>query len=106
MPHAGSASGLTNTTAQLGQAIGVALSSVVFFDRLGPGGPSAQAEQMPHAFAGSLWYVAGVFMAGFAVLFALPRTVGTTPPAADKATPKQKQKQQHQKQEAEPVPTG
>lgn len=97
--HAGSASGLTNTTMQLGQAVGVALSSVVFFGRLGPGSPAAQAQQMPHAFAGSLWYVAAAFTAAFAVLFALPRTAGTKAPAA--AAP-----EQEQEQEARPVPVG
>ncbi|MEU9235954.1 MFS transporter [Streptomyces subrutilus] len=80
--HAGSASGLTNTTVQLGQAVGVALSSVVFFGRLGHGGPAEQAQRMPYAFSGSLWYVAAVFAAAFALLFALPRTAGRKPAAA------------------------
>ncbi|MFK0237382.1 MFS transporter [Streptomyces vinaceus] len=75
--HAGSASGLTSTTIQLGQAVGVALSSLVFFGRLGDGSPAEQAQQMPHAFSGSLWYVAAVFTAAFALLYALPRTAGT-----------------------------
>ncbi|MFF3275949.1 MFS transporter [Streptomyces chrestomyceticus] len=88
--HAGSASGLTNTTVQLGQAVGVALSSVVFFDRLGHGSPADQAQRMPHAFAGSLWYVAGVFAAAFVLLFALPRTAGRKATSAP-AQPEQQQ---------------
>ncbi|UNO42760.1 MFS transporter [Streptomyces sp. MST-110588] len=83
--HAGSASGLTSTTVQLGQAVGVALSSVVFFARLGHGAPAAQAAQMPYAFTGSLWYVAVAFVAAFCLLFTLPRTVGTKKPAAGPA---------------------
>ncbi|MFD3807948.1 MFS transporter [Streptomyces sp. NPDC058619] len=78
--HAGSASGLTSTTMQLGQAVGVALSSVVFFGHLGPGDPAAQAHAMPDAFSGSLWYVAAAFAAAFALLFTLPRHAGTTSP--------------------------
>ncbi|MGK5632143.1 MFS transporter [Streptomyces sp. URMC 123] len=95
--HAGSASGLTNTTTQLGQAIGVALSSVVFFDRLGHGGPAEQAQRMPHAFSGSLWYVAAAFAATCAVLFALPRAAGAGKP--DAAGP-------NRARDADPVPVG
>ncbi|MFV8128243.1 MFS transporter [Streptomyces syringium] len=83
--HAGSASGLTNTTVQLGQAVGVALSSVIFFARLGHGDPAARAAQMPHAFTGSLWYVAAAFVAAFALLSSLPRTAGTKKLAAGPA---------------------
>ncbi|MEU2513385.1 MFS transporter [Streptomyces syringium] len=97
--HVGSASGLTNTTLQLGQAVGVALSSVVFFDRLGAGDPSARAERIPNAFSGSLWYVAAAFTAAFTVLFALPRAAGTQQAANGKATPEQDQ-------ENGPVPVG
>ncbi|ORT56061.1 MFS transporter [Streptomyces sp. CB03238] len=87
--HAGSASGLTNTTMQLGQAVGVALSSVVFFGHLGPGDPATQAHAMPDAFTGSLWYVAAAFVASFALLFTLPRRAATTSPerTAKKAEP-------------------
>ncbi|MEU9031498.1 MFS transporter [Streptomyces sp. NPDC048383] len=75
--HAGSASGLTSTTIQLGQAVGVALSSIVFFDHLGPGGPAGQAARIPDAFAGSLWYVAAAFTATALALTALPKRAGT-----------------------------
>ncbi|MFD0385670.1 MFS transporter [Streptomyces stramineus] len=78
--HAGSASGLTNTTVQLGQAVGVALSSVIFFARLGHGDPATRSARMPHAFTGSLWYVAAAFVAACALLAALPRTAGTKKP--------------------------
>ncbi|MFK0295090.1 MFS transporter [Streptomyces sp. NPDC090442] len=75
--HAGSASGLNNTTTQLGQAVGTALSSVIFFNRLtGDGDPAAQAARMPDAFAHTLPYVAGAFLAAFALLYAVPRTAG------------------------------
>ncbi|MFI2614912.1 MFS transporter [Streptomyces sp. NPDC018584] len=83
--HAGSASGLTNTTVQLGQSVGVALSSVIFFARLGHGDPATQATKMPHAFTGSLWYVVAAFTAAFALLSTLPRTAGTKKPAAGQA---------------------
>ncbi|WP_194814919.1 MFS transporter [Nocardia sp. XZ_19_385] len=78
--HAGSASGLTSTTIQLGQAIGVALSSVIFFGHLGPGDPATQSHAMPAAFSGSLWYVAAIFTAMCALLFTLP---GKAPAQAD-----------------------
>ncbi|GAA2104491.1 MFS transporter [Streptomyces albiaxialis] len=90
--HAGSASGLTNTTIQLGQAVGVALSSVAFFGRLGHGGPAEQAQRMPHAFADSLWYVAGVFAAAFVLLFAVPRLAGRKPGGAGE----QRRPEEHQ----------
>ncbi|MFD3328219.1 MFS transporter [Streptomyces sp. NPDC058701] len=89
--HAGSASGLSATTMQLGQAVGVALSSVIFFGHLGPGDPATQAHAMPEAFTGSLWYVAAAFAAAFALLFALPRRAGTTP--ADRATKKEAERE-------------
>ncbi|MEU8893327.1 MFS transporter [Streptomyces sp. NPDC048442] len=79
--HAGSASGLTNTTTQLGQAVGVALSSVIFFGHLGSGDPASQVHAMPRAFNGSLWYVAAAFLAAFVLLFALPRRSPGTPSA-------------------------
>ncbi|WP_274918304.1 MFS transporter [Streptomyces sp. WZ-12] len=75
--HAGSASGLNNTTTQLGQAVGTALSSVIFFNHLpGGGNPTAQAARMPAAFAHTLPYVAGAFLAAFALLYAVPRKAG------------------------------
>ncbi|MFD0355214.1 MFS transporter [Streptomyces sp. NPDC127110] len=69
--HAGSASGLINTTGQTGNALGLALTSVVFFgsiedDRI-LGVPYAEA------FRGALWWVVAVLVVIFAVMFVLPR---------------------------------
>ncbi|OAR22027.1 MFS transporter [Streptomyces sp. ERV7] len=80
VPHedAGSASGLNNTTVQLGQAVGTALSSLIFFNHLGgDGNPVTQATRMPDAFAHTLPYVAAAFFAAFALLYAVPRTAGS-----------------------------
>ncbi len=75
--HAGSASGLNNTTTQLGQAVGTALSSVIFFNHLGgDGNPATHAAKMPDAFAHTLPYVAAAFLAAFALLYAVPRSAG------------------------------
>ncbi|MFD9453746.1 MFS transporter [Streptomyces sp. NPDC059985] len=69
--HAGSASGLINTTGQMGNALGLGLTSVVFFgliddDRL-YGAPYVEA------FRGALWWVVAVLVVIFAVMFMLPR---------------------------------
>ncbi|MFF4605142.1 MFS transporter [Streptomyces sp. NPDC001339] len=74
--HAGSASGLNNTTTQLGQAVGTVLSSLIFFNHLGEGDPATQAADMPDAFAQTLPYVGAAFLVAFAVLFAVPRQAG------------------------------
>ncbi|MER7764871.1 MFS transporter [Streptomyces sp. NPDC097619] len=71
--HAGSASGLINTTGQMGNALGLGLVSVVFFtvvdDKLPAEGPGpAFLEGFQHA----LWWVAGVLVVIFAVMSALP----------------------------------
>ncbi|MFD4139188.1 MULTISPECIES: MFS transporter [unclassified Streptomyces] len=72
--HAGSASGLINTTGQMGMALGLGLVSVVFFgsvdeERIMPNGiGKAYAE----AFQNSLWWVAAVLAVIFVVMFALP----------------------------------
>ncbi|MGW0391192.1 MFS transporter [Streptomyces sp. NPDC003042] len=69
--HAGSASGLINTTGQMGNALGLGLTSVVFFglidDDMVYGAPYVEA------FRGALWWVAAVLVAIFAVMFMLPR---------------------------------
>ncbi|QIS14199.1 MFS transporter [Nocardia arthritidis] len=74
--HAGSASGLFNTLTQLGQALGIGISSLVFFGRLDAG------DSMPTAFGYSLWYVAAGFVIAFVLLFALPRALRPAPEAA------------------------
>ncbi|APU40689.1 MULTISPECIES: MFS transporter [unclassified Streptomyces] len=68
---AGSASGLINTTGQMGNALGLALTSVVFFglidDDLVLGPPYVEA------FRGALWWVVGVLVVISMVMFMLPR---------------------------------
>ncbi|RKT05191.1 EmrB/QacA subfamily drug resistance transporter [Streptomyces sp. 3211.6] len=69
--HAGSASGLINTTGQMGNALGLALTSVVFFGSIDDdrilGAPYVEA------FRGALWWVVAVLVVIFAVMFVLPR---------------------------------
>ncbi|MFG2341271.1 MFS transporter [Streptomyces yangpuensis] len=68
---AGSASGLINTTGQMGNALGLALTSVVFFglieDDMLFGPPYVEA------FRGALWWVVGVLVVISLVMFMLPR---------------------------------
>lgn len=71
--HSGSASGLINTTQQMGNALGLGLVSVVFFgsidDRIAP---SAVGNAFANAFQNSLWWVVAVLVVIFLVMFALP----------------------------------
>ncbi|MFD3437566.1 MFS transporter [Streptomyces sp. NPDC058685] len=71
--HAGSASGLINTTMQMGNALGLGLVSVVFFgsidDRIAP---SAVGKAFGEAFQNSLWWAVAVLGLIFVVMFALP----------------------------------
>ncbi|AUG78173.1 MFS transporter [Kitasatospora sp. MMS16-BH015] len=69
--HAGSASGLVNTTQQLGVALGLGLSSVAFFGSVHGG--------IVSAFGHALWWVVGGLVLLFALMFALP---GRGAPAA------------------------
>ncbi|MFJ6569798.1 MFS transporter [Streptomyces sp. NPDC091292] len=73
--HAGSASGLINTVQQMGNALGLGLVSVVFFgvidERVAPG---AIGAEFVNGFQHALWWVAGVLVAIFLVMFLLPRT--------------------------------
>ncbi|MFD5033678.1 MFS transporter [Streptomyces sp. NPDC058220] len=78
--HSGSASGLINTTQQMGNALGLGLVSVVFFgvvdDRMAAAGQPGAAGALGSAFAdgfqNALWWVVAVLVAIFAVMFALP----------------------------------
>ncbi|MFF7815706.1 MFS transporter [Streptomyces sp. NPDC007945] len=74
--HAGSASGLINTTGQMGNAIGLGLVSVVFFgviDDRGPAKvPADVTDAFVDAFRNSLGWVAVVLAGIFLVMFALP----------------------------------
>ncbi|MFD5509942.1 MFS transporter [Streptomyces sp. NPDC059761] len=69
--HAGSASGLINTTGQMGNALGLALTSVVFFGSI----EDDRVLGAPYvdAFRGALWWVVAVLVVIFAVMFVLPR---------------------------------
>ncbi|MFG2329463.1 MFS transporter [Streptomyces sp. NPDC048604] len=74
--HAGSASGLINTTGQMGNALGLGLVSVVFFGVI----DEKRLERVPgevgtafaDAFQNALGWVAGVLLVIFLVMFALP----------------------------------
>ncbi len=71
--HSGSASGLINTVQQMGTALGLGLVSVVFFGSISdllP--PEATGPAFVDAFQNSLWWVAGVLVVIFLVMFALP----------------------------------
>ncbi|MEU8521150.1 MFS transporter [Streptomyces sp. NBC_01216] len=74
--HAGSASGLINTTGQMGNALGLGLVSVVFFGSIDERRLGELPEQVGTAYAGAfqnaLWCVAAVLVAIFLVMFALP----------------------------------
>ncbi|MGW7081483.1 MFS transporter [Streptomyces sp. NPDC054866] len=67
---AGSASGLFNTSTQLGIALGTALTTVVLFTHTTAG---TRGPAMNTAFADSLWYVVGTLIAMWALLLLLPR---------------------------------
>ncbi|MFE9581197.1 MFS transporter [Nocardia sp. NPDC006044] len=75
VPHerAGSASGLFNTAMQLGYAVGIAMTAVVFF--AATGGASDGAANRA-AFTDVLWWVGGVFAALWGLMFCLPRHAG------------------------------
>ncbi|QHC25497.1 MFS transporter [Streptomyces sp. GS7] len=69
--HSGSASGIFNTTGQVGNALGLAFSSVAFFGVVGDG-KDAGAAFMP-ATSNALWWIAGGLVLVFGLLFLLPR---------------------------------
>ncbi|MDQ1036833.1 EmrB/QacA subfamily drug resistance transporter [Streptomyces sp. V3I8] len=85
--HSGSASGLINTVQQMGNALGLALVSVVFFgtmsDRLSPVevGPA-----FVDAFQHALLWVAVVMTAIFLLMFALPKRPAQHVEGAETAT--------------------
>ncbi|GAA3059610.1 MFS transporter [Kitasatospora albolonga] len=73
--HSGSASGIVNTTQQLGFALGLGLSSVAFFRVVDAADPAVQAmgPVFVDAFQHALWWVAAGLLLVFALVFALPR---------------------------------
>jgi EmrB/QacA subfamily drug resistance transporter len=68
---AGAASGVLNTTRQLGQAFGVAVVGVVFFGVLDDG--PVTPELAARAFDDSVWLAVGLFALSFVASFLLPR---------------------------------
>lgn len=72
--HAGSASGLISTTQQMGNALGLALVSVVFFGSIDERemAPQTVGRAFGEAFQNSLWWVVGILALIFVVMFALP----------------------------------
>lgn len=68
--HAGSASGLFNTSTQLGIALGTALTAVVFFAH-SPAG--SHGTTVTAAFTGTLWYVITALLAMWALMLWLPK---------------------------------
>ncbi|MFC4513334.1 MULTISPECIES: MFS transporter [Streptomyces] len=87
--HSGSASGLINTTQQLGNAVGLGLVSVVFFNALDEGemARGRAGEAFGAAFRHGMWWVAAVLGVVLALMFALPRK--SVAPAAGSALPAQ-----------------
>ncbi|GAA2981520.1 MFS transporter [Streptomyces lactacystinicus] len=72
--HAGSASGLINTVQQVGNALGLGLVSVAFFGAMDDVvAPQAVGAAFGGAFVNAMWWVAGVLLAVFLLMFALPR---------------------------------
>ncbi|MFI6982129.1 MFS transporter [Embleya sp. NPDC050154] len=71
--HAGSASGLINTTLQMGNALGLGLTSVVFFRLIEDGlAPEKVGPAFVNAFENSLLWAAVVLVVIFVLMFALP----------------------------------
>ncbi|MGK5732365.1 MFS transporter [Streptomyces sp. URMC 124] len=85
--HAGSASGLINTTMQLGQAIGLGLVSVAFFSVVDKADPrhEAMADIFSGAFTHAMWWVVGGLVLVFALMLLLPKhkTAEAAAPAAE-----------------------
>ncbi|MFI9237515.1 MFS transporter [Streptomyces sp. NPDC053079] len=72
--HAGSASGLFNTSTQLGIALGTALTAVVFFAH-SPAG--SHGTTVTAAFTGTLWYVVAALLAMWVLMLLLPKRHAT-----------------------------
>ena len=71
---AGSASGVVNTSLQLGGAIGVAVIGVIFFGFLPEGAELAadQAAGFASAFRNALWFEVGIYLLSAAAMMLLP----------------------------------
>ncbi|MFI9720535.1 MFS transporter [Streptomyces sp. NPDC052396] len=86
--HSGSASGLINTTQQLGNAIGLGLVSVVFFDAVDEGAVAhgRVGQAFSDAYAHGMWWVTGVLCLVLVLMFALPRKASSAPADAGERT--------------------
>ncbi|MCC3766890.1 MFS transporter [Streptomyces sp. UNOC14_S4] len=86
--HAGSASGLINTTQQLGNAIGLGLVSVSFFGVVDKADPRtrAMADIFGDAFTRSLWWVVGGLVVVFGLMYLLPKRKAAAAAAAGEGT--------------------
>ncbi|MET9400870.1 MFS transporter [Kitasatospora sp. NPDC002965] len=69
--HAGSASGLINTVNQVGLALGLGLVSVAFFGAMPAAAPSV-GDAFGAAFVHAMWWVLGVLVVAFLLMFAMP----------------------------------
>ncbi|MFF2846759.1 MFS transporter [Streptomyces sp. NPDC058001] len=91
--HAGSASGLINTVQQMGNALGLGLVSVVFFGVIDERvAPAAIGPEFVNGFQHALWWVAGVLVLIFLVMFLLPRRSGERGPEAAEAVAPEREK--------------
>ncbi|MFI8308911.1 MFS transporter [Streptomyces sp. NPDC085927] len=81
--HSGSASGLINTTLQMGNALGLGLTSVVFFALIGDDlSPASLGPAYVDAYQNALWWVAGVLGVIFLLIFLLPARPAQGPEGA------------------------
>ncbi|MEV6673868.1 MFS transporter [Streptomyces sp. NPDC051162] len=83
--HAGSASGLINTTQQLGNAVGLGLVSVAFFGVVDNADPRTRpvSDIFGEAFTHSLWWVAGGLVLVFGLMFLLPKRRAVEAPVGE-----------------------
>ncbi|MCX5090870.1 MFS transporter [Streptomyces sp. NBC_00365] len=86
--HSGSASGLINTVQQMGNALGLGLVSVVFFDQIGDHLTRAQVgPAFVDGFQHALGWVVAVMVAIFLLMFALPKRPAQHVEGAGEDTP-------------------
>ncbi|KOT99965.1 MFS transporter [Streptomyces sp. NRRL F-5755] len=85
--HSGSASGIFNTTSQLGMALGLGLSSVAFFGVLDDAAGGDPRAAVVDATVVSLWWVAAGLAVIFLLLFLLPGKARTGGGADRSAAP-------------------
>ncbi|UPZ34216.1 MFS transporter [Streptomyces sp. LRE541] len=104
--HAGSASGLINTVQQMGNALGLALVSVVFFGAMSDRpAPPEVGPAFVDAFQYALVWVAVVMTVIFLLMFALPKRPAEHMEGAEApltAAPPAKEQQPEPKQRPEP----